>query len=374
MDRGYKAGTSKGDTMACLEVLSWEMHRTVCPRGDVKGICVRARDLKCMDIDGSDPYVLLKIGKSRWKSSLKDNTQNPVWNEEFELLSGSPDTDTLHVTIYDKDGVVEDVLLDDVLGSASVSVMQIRQGGPKGDRRFELEVVDTDKKGAGILTLENVRFAGADKDFVHADADGDNKLSREEWIAHFGSADGFDDADVDGDGQVDAEEWMALKAQEKAQAQPNRTTKDWEHASEDEDDVVQPMEVAFLKQMDLNASTDSGTEEEDTGENSGDEEEYTTDRKESELASLVTKYFRRFDLNGEDELTCAEDMEMLTITIFYRLEAHISTETVRSRILENGPCNGQPPTPHNPLTKEEYIKWIYQWEEEGFQIDKKKAR
>ena len=37
------------------------------------------------------------------------------------------------------------------------------------------------------------------------DADGDGKITREEWIAKYGNDDGFDQYDLDGDGIIDGE-------------------------------------------------------------------------------------------------------------------------------------------------------------------------
>ncbi len=44
----------------------------------------------------------------------------------------------------------------------------------------------------------------------------DAKISKEEWLARFGSLKGFDDYDVDGDGVVDEEEFAIAKTLERA--------------------------------------------------------------------------------------------------------------------------------------------------------------
>ena len=43
--------------------------------------------------------------------------------------------------------------------------------------------------------------------FLDADVDNDGNLSREEWIAYHGTADGFDDRDADGNGLIDGAEF-----------------------------------------------------------------------------------------------------------------------------------------------------------------------
>ena len=44
------------------------------------------------------------------------------------------------------------------------------------------------------------------KEFAAADANADGKLSREEWIAKHGTAEGFAEYDLDGDGVVDSKD------------------------------------------------------------------------------------------------------------------------------------------------------------------------
>ena len=51
----------------------------------------------------SDPFCTLKIGEMRFVSSVKDQTLDPVWNEDFEFGSVSRDR-VLHINCYDKVG------------------------------------------------------------------------------------------------------------------------------------------------------------------------------------------------------------------------------------------------------------------------------
>jgi Ca2+-binding EF-hand superfamily protein len=49
-------------------------------------LLLEARELKPLDYDGtSDPYCIFSMGDQEVKSSYKESTLNPVWNEEFDL-------------------------------------------------------------------------------------------------------------------------------------------------------------------------------------------------------------------------------------------------------------------------------------------------
>ena len=45
----------------------------------------------------------------------------------------------------------------------------------------------------------------AEIDFAMTDTNNDGKISREEWIARYGSDKGFDEYDLNGDGIIDGE-------------------------------------------------------------------------------------------------------------------------------------------------------------------------
>jgi len=51
----------------------------------------------------------------------------------------------------------------------------------------------------------------ATENFSAIDTNNDKKISREEWIQRFGSAEGFDDYDLNGDGFISPEESRADK-------------------------------------------------------------------------------------------------------------------------------------------------------------------
>lgn len=54
-----------------------------------------------------------------------------------------------------------------------------------------------DLDGDGVIDAdEHLKSKTAQIDFKRLDTDGDGKVSREEWIAKYGSADGFDQYDL----------------------------------------------------------------------------------------------------------------------------------------------------------------------------------
>jgi len=78
----------------------------------------------------SDPYVIFKQGHLGVKSSYKEKTTDPYWDEKFEL--GILDfKEPLKIEVYDKD-----ILHDDPLGSAKIELNDI----PTQEKEFELKL------------------------------------------------------------------------------------------------------------------------------------------------------------------------------------------------------------------------------------------
>jgi Ca2+-dependent lipid-binding protein len=81
---------------------------------------VEARGLVNSDlITKSDPYCVVTLGESSqtFKTSVKENTLAPVWNETVEFVVTNPQTEVLKVGIRDKD-----VAFDDNIGSVEVPI------------------------------------------------------------------------------------------------------------------------------------------------------------------------------------------------------------------------------------------------------------
>ena len=71
----------------------------------------------------SDPFCTLKIGETRFVSSVKDQTLDPVWNEDFEFGSVTRDR-VLHINCYDK------------VGPAAVKPLTLQAFNPKLSRIY----------------------------------------------------------------------------------------------------------------------------------------------------------------------------------------------------------------------------------------------
>ena len=70
---------------------------------------VRAQKLLKKDILGkSDPYVKLNITGERLpekKTTIKKRNLNPEWNEKFKLIVKDPESQVLHLQLFDWDKV-----------------------------------------------------------------------------------------------------------------------------------------------------------------------------------------------------------------------------------------------------------------------------
>nr|XP_023028101.1 extended synaptotagmin-2-like [Leptinotarsa decemlineata] len=61
-----------------------------------------AQDLQKVKSKKPDPYVVLTVGKVQQKSKVKKHTVDPVWEQGFSLLVANPDSDSLNLSIVDK--------------------------------------------------------------------------------------------------------------------------------------------------------------------------------------------------------------------------------------------------------------------------------
>src|SRR3990167_5712111 len=75
----------------------------------------------------SDPYCILKIGQTSFKSRVEKKTLNPTWKETFKFEVANPDTEQLLIEVYDHD----DVSANDFLGSTQVPLNNLVQGQEK---------------------------------------------------------------------------------------------------------------------------------------------------------------------------------------------------------------------------------------------------
>lgn len=68
---------------------------------------IRGEDMLARDRNGrSDPYVKLRLGRQKRKSSTRYNTVQPVWEEEFEFIVGEEQllaNQAIQVDVWDRD-------------------------------------------------------------------------------------------------------------------------------------------------------------------------------------------------------------------------------------------------------------------------------
>ena len=92
---------------------------------------LEAKDLKVGDKKSgtSDPYVILKLGSSKFKSSLQQSTIKPKWNESFTFgekkMIKSKKKYEMKVEVWDRDKGILDA--DDLLGSVFIDINDATQ-------------------------------------------------------------------------------------------------------------------------------------------------------------------------------------------------------------------------------------------------------
>ncbi|KAL5708457.1 Protein C2-DOMAIN ABA-RELATED 5 [Ranunculus cassubicifolius] len=77
----------------------------------------RGINLAVRDVRSSDPYVVIKMGRQRLKTSVMYNNVNPEWNEELTLSVVDPNL-PVKLTVYDKDTFSA----DDKMGEAEFEI------------------------------------------------------------------------------------------------------------------------------------------------------------------------------------------------------------------------------------------------------------
>ncbi|KAJ1287370.1 hypothetical protein BS78_02G004800 [Paspalum vaginatum] len=90
--------------------------------GLLKVRVVRGINLAYRDARGSDPYVVLRLGKKKLKTSVKKRSVNPIWHEELTLTVSDPNQ-TLRLEVFDKDTFSR----DDPMGDAEIDVAPLME-------------------------------------------------------------------------------------------------------------------------------------------------------------------------------------------------------------------------------------------------------
>lgn len=144
---------------------------------------IEAADLKSADLNGlSDPYVKGKLGPYRFRTKTHKKTLCPKWHEEFKVPVCSWESpNELAIELGDKDR-----FLDDMLGTCSVSITDLRDG-QRHDMWLSLKDVKTGRLHLAITIVEGNNKAPVEKcdgDVIIPDSD---KNPIEEDTAQSGS-------------------------------------------------------------------------------------------------------------------------------------------------------------------------------------------
>ncbi|XVF50472.1 hypothetical protein PTKIN_Ptkin04bG0104200 [Pterospermum kingtungense] len=77
----------------------------------------RGVNLAVRDVRTSDPYVVVKMGRQKLKTSVIDKDVNPEWNEDLTLSITDPSV-PVKLTVYDHDTFSK----DDKMGDAEIDI------------------------------------------------------------------------------------------------------------------------------------------------------------------------------------------------------------------------------------------------------------
>ncbi|XVE75376.1 hypothetical protein DITRI_Ditri12bG0089400 [Diplodiscus trichospermus] len=143
---------------------------------------VRAQKLLKKDILGtSDPYVKLSLSGERLpakKTTIKKRNLNPEWNEKFKLIVKDPQSQVLHLQVFDWDKVGT----HDRLGMQFIPLKLLT---PYETKEFKLDllkhtnIIDPqDKKQRGIIVVE-LTYAPFREDSIKLDGPQDGYKRKE---------------------------------------------------------------------------------------------------------------------------------------------------------------------------------------------------
>ncbi|KAF7829559.1 synaptotagmin-2-like isoform X1 [Senna tora] len=154
-----------------VQIMDQKMAMKV-PVGTMHVKVVRAVKLRKKDLMGaSDPYVKLKLTEDKLPSkitSVKYSNLNPEWNEEFNLVVKDPESQVLHLSVYDW----EQVSKHEKMGMNVIPLKELIPDEPKVVTLDLLKTMDPNDaqndKSRGQLIVEvlykafkDVQFPGA---------------------------------------------------------------------------------------------------------------------------------------------------------------------------------------------------------------------
>ncbi|KAG5886718.1 hypothetical protein JTB14_030784 [Gonioctena quinquepunctata] len=124
-----------------------------------------AQDLQKVKSKKPNPYVVLTVGKTQQKSKVKKHTVDPVWEQGFSMLVANPDSDSLNISMIDKDS-------DTKLGHIVYNIKQLF-GFP--DLQISKEEFPLSNSGKIILSLQLRILKNEKFDFDDSSSDSDNE-------------------------------------------------------------------------------------------------------------------------------------------------------------------------------------------------------
>ncbi|XP_036396445.1 extended synaptotagmin-3 isoform X2 [Megalops cyprinoides] len=129
-----------------IDQVKVDQMRFPLPRGVVRVHLVEAQDLMAKDtymmgiVKGkSDPYAILRVGNSQFRSKTIKQNLDPHWNEVYEFVIHEAPGQELEVELYD-----EDTDKDDFLGRISLDCGDVKKERVL-DKWFTLEEADSGK-------------------------------------------------------------------------------------------------------------------------------------------------------------------------------------------------------------------------------------
>jgi len=110
---------------------------------------IEARNLVNLDIGSlSDPYCVLSIGKTTFKSKVIQNNLNPKWDQQFTFKDVSVTSSKLVIRLYDEDFIGK----DEFMGMVDLDLHAIQQSSELKDQWWHLYTEEKQKLTADQVT------------------------------------------------------------------------------------------------------------------------------------------------------------------------------------------------------------------------------
>lgn len=146
-------------------------------------------------LTGIDPYIIVGLGDSTFRSCTKFKSKNPTWNEKARfVLPRGHHWKSLRLTVCDKDFVSQ----DDRISEATESIEKLIQG--EGEIRVTLSPAENrHKTDAALADKQDMGTVVLRADFVPLE------VEEQRFFLQM-----FEQVDVNGDGTLGMDEWKML--------------------------------------------------------------------------------------------------------------------------------------------------------------------